>query len=87
MASDEITNDVLLEHIQAYGLRFDSIDARFDQLEKKLEDKIDGVEKRLTNRIDGLSRNLNMQLDNIDERVQDIEINQLPAIKQHVGIA
>ncbi len=83
MASDEITNDVLLEHIQAYGLRFDSIDARFDQLEKKL----DGVEQRLTNRIDGLSRNLNMQLDNIDERVQDIEINQLPAIKQHVGIA
>ena len=83
MASDEITNDVLLEHIQAYGLRFDSINARFDQLEKKL----DGVEQRLTNRIDGLSRNLNMQLDNIDERVQDIEINQLPAIKQHVGIA
>ena len=83
MASDEITNDVLLEHIQAYGLRFDSIDARFDQLEKKL----DGVEQRLTNRIHGLSRNLNMQLDNIDERVQDIEINQLPAIKQHVGIA
>ena len=83
MASDEITNDVLLEHIQAYGLRFDSIDARFDQLEKKL----DGVEQRLTNRIDGLSRNLNMQLDNIDERIQHIEITELPAIKQHVGMA
>ena len=60
MAPDEITNEIILEHLQSmkldFGKKFDSIDLRFDKMEKRM----DSLEKRLTDRIDALSENLNM---------------------------
>ena len=90
MAADEITNKVLLEHIQAYGSRFDSIDLRFDKMEKRFDKKLDGVEQRLTNRIDQVERKIDLLqvgMDNLHSTVMHIEGEELPAIKQHVGMA
>ena len=41
MASEEITNEIILEHLQSmkldFGKKFDSIDLRFDKMEKQIK--------------------------------------------------
>jgi len=103
MAPDEITNEVLLEHIQAYGFRFDSIDLRFDKMDirfDKMDIRFDKMEKRF-DKSDERTGKIEKRLDSIDtalqrlyekrveltQRVDSIEEKELPRIKQALHLA
>lgn len=69
-------------------------------MEQRLGERIDGVEQRLDKRIDGVEQQLvelkttverhhaqtTVSLDNIDARLDDLEVVQVPTIKKAVGI-
>jgi flagellar capping protein FliD len=51
-----------------------------------LDRKIDSVDQKLTRRIDSLHRKFDTQISNMDERLDDLEIVQIPRLKKAVGI-
>ncbi|MBU0458345.1 hypothetical protein KJ652_01925 [Patescibacteria group bacterium] len=88
----DITNAVLLEHIQ--GIKYDltqqitGLSQKMDKMGKRL----DGVENRLDNVEDGLDK-VNIALQKLyerrietNERIDHIEEIELPTIKKHVGM-
>jgi len=71
----DITLLTVLRHMQAMEQRimerFAKMDARIDRLDAKID------------RIHAL---LTLQIDNIDKRLDDIEVVELPAIRKVIGI-
>ena len=72
---DGITSAIILQHMQAMEQRimekFSKVDDRFDRLEQKVD------------------RNhviLSTQIANLDERLDDLEVVQVPGLKKAVGI-
>ncbi len=93
MASDEITNEIILEHLQSmkldFGKKFDLIDLRFDKMEKrfdKVDERMGKVEKRL-DKIDTALQRLYEKRVELTQRVDRIEDKELPRIKQALHLA
>ena len=83
---DGITAQVLLTHMQGMEQR---LTEKIEGVETRLNGKIDGVETRLEKRIDGVERKVDMaliQIGNIDERLDDLEVVQVPKLKKAVGM-
>ena len=93
MASDEITNEIILEHLQSmkldFGKKFDSIDLRFDKMEKRFDrfdERLGTVEKHLDGIDTALQRLYDKRL-KLTQRVDHIEEKELPRIKQALHLA
>ena len=93
MASDEITNEIILEHLQSmkldFGKKFDSIDRRFNKMDErfdKIDLRFDKVEKRLDGIDTALQRLYEKRL-GLTQRVDHIEVKELPRIKQALHLA
>lgn len=100
MEDPEITNRVLLQHMQ--GMRT-AIESRLERLEKDvkiLKTDMSEVKQRLENVDQCLGRvevhteflygafpHLQKRHFALDERVKHIEEKEMPAIKEHVGMA
>ena len=59
------------------------------EVEKKLTTRIDAVDNKLTKRMDVLERKIDfisVQIGNIDKRLDDVEVIQIPKLKKAVGI-
>ena len=97
MASDEITNEIILEHLQSmkldFGKKFDAIDRRFDKMEKRFDKRFDGLDERVgtvEKRLDGIDTALQRRYEKrleLTERVDHIEDKELPRIKQALHLA
>lgn len=98
MADDQdITSAILLQHMQA--MRFD-LTEQMRRMEQRLQKQIVAVRTDLIgeikmNRVEilGVKRdlarvegNLSMQIGNIDIRLDDLEVVQVPVLKKAVGI-
>jgi septal ring factor EnvC (AmiA/AmiB activator) len=95
----DITVSTILQHMQGMEERImtkvDSLDRKVDRLERKvdgLEKKADLLEKKvdgLEQSVRGLHRN-HLQtmtgLDNIDARLDDLEVVQVPMLRKAVGM-
>lgn len=77
-----ITLRTVIDHMDR---KFQAVDARFDSLEGRLNEKIDGVQRGLNEKIDGAERRLTRQMDGLDKRLDDIEITEIPKLKKVVG--
>ncbi len=91
MADDQdITPAILLKHIMAMRgdftaqmqameqrimMKFEKIDVRFDEINARLS--------QLERKVELLS----VQIGNLDERLDDLEVVQIPMLKKAVGIA
>jgi len=77
--SNDITPKILLDHMQGMEHRimerFLQVDGRFIQVDTRL----DGIDRKLDI--------ITVQTQNIDERLDDIEVVQLPKIRKAVGMA
>ena len=75
VADDGVTPAVLLQHMQG--------------MERRLTERIDGVEQkvdRLEIKVDRHHAQTMVAFDNIDERLDDLEVVQVPKLKKVVGI-
>ncbi len=70
----KITLRTVLEHVQAQGGALMSLQSEMKKEFNAVHEKIDGVERRLTRQIDG-----------IDQRLDDLEANVIPALKKAVA--
>ena len=86
---DDITPAILLQHMQGMEQR---INAQVGTVEKKVDNlaiKVDNLAIKVGNLEVKVDRNqafLTMQLDNIVERLDDIEVVQVPTLKKAVGM-
>jgi len=81
-----ITSAILLDHMRGMEGR---LVQRIDGVESKLTQRIDGVENSLTIRMDRLERKVDwitIGITNMDERLTDIEVVQIPKIKKSIGM-
>ncbi len=97
--NDDITLLTILQHMQAMEQRLtarvDGVDVKVDRLETKV-DRLETKVDRLETRVNGLETKLVrveakvdlalVQIGNIDERLDDVEVVQLPKVKKAVGI-
>lgn len=88
MADDQdITLAILLQHMQTMEQRLQKqiLAVRTDLTVeiRKNREEILGVKRDLA-RVEG---NLSMQIGNLDERIDDLEVVQVPMLKKAVGIA
>jgi len=84
--NDDITLAVLLQHMQGMEQRLMNV---IQEVEKKLTTRIDAVDNKLTKRMDVLERKIDfisVQIGNIDKRLDDVEVIQIPKLKKAVGI-
>ena len=83
---EDITPAVLLRHMQGMEQR---LGAKIESLRSELKGDIWRVETSLGKRMDGLEKKVDLisvQIANIDERLDVIEVVQLPMIKKHIGL-
>ncbi len=81
-----ITLAVLLSQMQ--GMKYELVQ-RIDGVKHDLSQRMDGMEKRLGSRIDRLERKtdlISVQIENMDARLDDIEVFEIPKFKKAVGI-
>ncbi len=69
-----ITLRTVLEHVQAQGAKLVSLEKEMKKEFKIVNEKIEGAERRLTRQIDG-----------IDERLDDVEVTEIPKLKKAVA--
>lgn len=77
---DGITLRTILDHMRAMETRMTTSISSVDQRLQRLEQKVDQRMQKLEQKIDLLF----VQNENIDERLDDIEVVQLPAIRQKI---
>ena len=84
--ADDITPKILLEHMQ-------NMQGVLTKAIRDVREEIRDVRTDLGGRIDRLEKKvdqnhaiLSMQISNLDERLDDLEIVQVPTIKKAVGI-
>lgn len=79
---NDITPAILLQHMQGMEqrimTRIDGLEAKHDNLEVKVD--------RIEAKVDRNHSQTMVALDNIDSRLDDIEVVQVPAIKKAVGM-
>ena len=81
-----VTLAIVFEHMQGMEQR---LHTEFDVGLKRLESKIDKVSLKVDNleiKVDRNHTQTMVALDNIDGRLDDLEIVELPAIKKVVGM-
>ena len=62
--------ELLNQRLGAVGNQFDNVDRRFEQLDKKFEQRIDHLENKLDQRIDHLENKLDQRFCVLEERLR-----------------
>jgi hypothetical protein len=86
MARTGIALGVVLDHIRGMSVKMDTMKK---ELMEKIDGKVNGFRNELVPRIDRLERKVDfigVQIGSLDERLDDLEVVQLPAIRKKVGI-
>ncbi len=84
---DDITLKTILEHMRAME---DRLISRIEGAEDRLGSRIEKVETGLKNlnfKVDQNHVQVMTQLDNIDARLDDLEVVQVPKLKKAVGMS
>ena len=88
-----ITWRILLQHVQTMG---NGLTKRMDDMENRIMNRfakvdsrfahVDSRMDRLENKMDRIHMNLSGQIDAIDQRLDDVEVVQVPKLKKAVGM-
>jgi hypothetical protein len=60
--------ELLNQRLGAVGNQFDNVDRRFEQLDKKFDQRIDHLDKKFEQRIDHLENKLDQRFEHIDKK-------------------
>lgn len=83
---DDITLAMVMQHMQAMEGR---LGAKIDDVRTELKSELSGVKSELKSDIHRVERKVDlalMQIGNIDARVDDIEVVQVPKLEKAVGM-